>query len=106
MTSEIKISVVIATFNRKQLLARTLPTLLNQDLPPEAYELVVVDDGSTDGTAQLIRTFQPRCKMQILNQSNSGQAIACNKGFLAATGELVLLLDDDIVCPLICCANM
>src|SRR5437879_1321693 len=99
MRSEIKISVVIATFNRKQLLARTLPTLFNQDLPPEDYEVVVVDDGSTDGTAQLLHSFNPGCKLNILDQPNCGQAIACNKGFLAATGELVLLLDDDIVCP-------
>jgi len=50
-----KLSVVIATFNRRHSLERTVPALLAQDLAPEDYELIFVVDGSTDGTFELLR---------------------------------------------------
>ena len=94
-----KISVVMATYNRRALLARTLPAVLTQDFPPDQYEVVVVVDGSTDGTVQMLHTLEPECGFRILQQVNQGQAIAQNAGLQAASGELVLFLDDDIVCP-------
>lgn len=93
-----KISVVIPTYNRRDLLARTLPTVFNQDFSSDEYEVIVVVDGSTDGTAELLSTFKPACAFRILDQSNKGQAAAMNAGIRASRGEIILFLDDDVVC--------
>src|SRR5262245_56920645 len=92
------ISVVIPTYNRRTVLARTLPTVLAQDLPAEAYEVIVVVDGSTDGTADWLRGRTPQAAVRVLEQSNRGPGAARNAGIGAARGWLVLFLDDDILC--------
>ncbi len=92
-----QVSVIIATFNRREMLARTLPPLLAQDFPSDEYEVIVVVDGSTDGTTDLLRGFASHSNLRIIEQENRGQAAAINTGLRAATGELVLFLDDDIV---------
>jgi peptidoglycan/xylan/chitin deacetylase (PgdA/CDA1 family)/glycosyltransferase involved in cell wall biosynthesis len=97
--SSVKLSVVIATFNRRHVLERTLPTLLAQDLPSESYELIFVVDGSTDGTSEMLRRLEPKCALHVLEQSHRGPSAARNKGIHAARGDLVLFLDDDILCP-------
>ena len=93
-----KVSVVMATFNRCGMLARSLPRLFDQDLPAGEYEVVVVVDGSTDGTNELIGSFHPRCGFQVIKQPNRGQTAALNAGVRAASGTLVLFYDDDLVC--------
>ena len=94
----IKLSVVIPTFNRQRVLERTLPSLLAQDFPPENYEIIVVVDGSTDGTAQMLRELKPMCAFRVLDSPHRGPGAARNLGIRAAVGELVLFLDDDLVC--------
>jgi peptidoglycan/xylan/chitin deacetylase (PgdA/CDA1 family) len=94
----VKLSVVIATYNRRALLSRTLPTLFNQRFPPEEYEVVVADDGSSDGTAAWLRSLQTPCKLVVLEQPHGGQGAAHNAGLRAASGDLVLFLDDDLLC--------
>ena len=54
----IRISVIIPTYNRRHVLERTLPGVLAQDFPPQDYEVIVVMDGSTDGTAELLRELE------------------------------------------------
>lgn len=93
----VKISVIIPTFNRRHVLARTLPTLLEQDLPPEEYELIFVSDGSTDGTCEFLRSLKPRCSLRVFDAPHRGAGAARNVGICAAAGELVLLLDDDLI---------
>jgi glycosyltransferase involved in cell wall biosynthesis len=93
-----RISVVIATYNRRDLLTRTLPTVLMQDFPADEYEILVVVDGSTDGTIEMLRGLKPPTAFSILEQPNRGLAAARNAGLKAAGGELVLFLDDDILC--------
>lgn len=93
-----KISVVIPTYNRRTLLARTLPTVFAQNCSPGDYEIIVVVDGSTDGTTAMLLNLRPTCAFQVLEQPNQGQAVARNAGLKAARGELVLFLDDDLVC--------
>ena len=93
-----QVSVIIATYNRCKMLARTLPTLLAQDFPSDGYEVIVVIDGSTDSTTDLLRGFANHSNLRIIEQQNRGQAAAINAGLLAAKGELVLFLDDDILC--------
>jgi glycosyltransferase involved in cell wall biosynthesis len=94
----LKLSVVIPTYNRRDLIARTLPTVLGQDYPAGQYEVVVVVDGSTDGTADLLRSLRAPCSLRVLEQCNRGTAAARNAGIYASLGELVLILDDDIIC--------
>jgi peptidoglycan/xylan/chitin deacetylase (PgdA/CDA1 family)/GT2 family glycosyltransferase len=93
-----KISVVIPSYNRRELLAQVLPTVFDQDLPSEQREVVVVVDGSTDGTAEHLRGLDASCRFTVLEQPNRGPASARNAGVRAATGEIVLFLDDDIRC--------
>jgi peptidoglycan/xylan/chitin deacetylase (PgdA/CDA1 family) len=93
-----KISVIIPTFNRRDLLARTLPTVLAQDFPAEDYEAVVIVDGSTDGTVEFLRGLHAEARLRILEQGRRGPAAARNAGLEAAQGEWVLFLDDDILC--------
>ena len=94
-----KLSVVIATFNRRHSLERTVPALLAQDLAPEDYELIFVVDGSTDGTFELLRGQKPRCAMRVLESPHRGAGAARNAGIAAAAGDLVIFLDDDLICP-------
>jgi peptidoglycan/xylan/chitin deacetylase (PgdA/CDA1 family)/GT2 family glycosyltransferase len=94
-----RISVIIATYNRKLILARSLPTLLGQDIAVDDYEVLLVVDGSTDGTAEYLRGLKPQCRLRVLEQCHRGQAAAINVGLRAASGDIVLFLDDDILCP-------
>lgn len=93
-----QLSVVVATYNRRHLLAQTLPTLLNQDYPKSNYEIVLVVDGSVDGTADYARTLQAPCALEVVEQENRGPAAARNTGIGAASGEVVLFIDDDVRC--------
>jgi glycosyltransferase involved in cell wall biosynthesis/peptidoglycan/xylan/chitin deacetylase (PgdA/CDA1 family) len=92
-----EISVVIATFNRAGELARCLGALADQDVPAETYEVVVVDDGSTDGTLEVLRSNTALKQLRFETQSNRGQAAALNRGMDLATGEFCLFVDDDVV---------
>jgi peptidoglycan/xylan/chitin deacetylase (PgdA/CDA1 family)/GT2 family glycosyltransferase len=93
-----KISVVIPTHNRVGTLSRTLVTLFRQDLDSDQYEIVVVVDGSTDGTVAFLRGLKAPCALRLLEQPNRGLPGARNAGIKAARGELVLFIDDDILC--------
>lgn len=88
------ISVVVPTYRRPDLLVRCLDALDGQDLPRERFEVVVVDDGSGDATAQVLR--RPGVN-GLVQPVNAGPAAARNRGAGAATGQLLLFLDDDIV---------
>ncbi len=92
-----EISIVIATFNRRGLLARTLPRVLDQDLPPEQRETIVVVDGSTDGTERMLND-PVFAQVRAISQPNRGLAAARNAGLFAARGTVVLFLDDDLLC--------
>jgi len=95
----IKLSVVTATFNRRHVLERTVPALLAQDLPSQYYELVYVVDGSTDGTAEMLRALNPKNALRVVELPHRGPAAARNAGISTALGGLLLFLDDDIICP-------
>lgn len=86
-----KISVIIPTFNRAELLARALISVQKQTLP--ADEIIVVDDGSDDNTRALIENKFPN--VQYLYQSNKGVSAARNFGISQASGEWIAFLDSD-----------
>ncbi len=85
------ISVIIPTFNRAALLTQTLNSVLAQTRPPD--EIIVVDDGSTDDTADVVASYGPRVRYQY--QTNAYQAAARNKGQSLATGDYLAFLDSD-----------
>jgi peptidoglycan/xylan/chitin deacetylase (PgdA/CDA1 family)/glycosyltransferase involved in cell wall biosynthesis len=93
----VKISVVIATRDRRDTLLRTLPTVLDQTLDASEFEVIVVVDGSTDGTVAALASLDAS-NLRRLEQEHAGPAVARNAALAVATGELVLFLDDDIRC--------
>lgn len=94
--SSVKASVVIPTFNRRESLLSTLASLAGQFFPADQFEVIVVDDGSTDGTSEIERDRYP-FKLRILRQPNQGSAAARNAGALEARGRLLIFLDDDMI---------
>jgi len=85
------ISVVIPTFNRRQTIGRSIDSVLNQTLFPS--EIIVVDDGSTDGTSDYIQSNFP--SIRLLQQPNKGVSAARNKGIRCADANWIALLDSD-----------
>jgi glycosyltransferase involved in cell wall biosynthesis len=89
------ISVVIATRNRSTLLSQALAALSVQTCSPMEFEVVIVDDGSTDDTKTTALAATGICQLTYLKQECSGLASARNHGLFAARGSVVLFLDDD-----------
>ncbi len=96
MTTPYRVSVVIPTYQRCASVLRALEALARQTLPPCEYEVIVSIDGSSDGTRAAIERFPAPYRVQALWQPNRGRAAACNAGIRAASGEVVILLDDDM----------
>jgi glycosyltransferase involved in cell wall biosynthesis len=93
-----EISVVIPTYNRLDILARVLPTLLAQDIAPSEYELLVCDSNSNDGTAEhLAEVAAVHSNVRHLAGAYGGRSAARNAGIFAARGEIVLFNDADIL---------
>ena len=86
-----KVSIIIPTFNRSKKLVRALESVFEQAFTD--YEVVVVDDGSTDGTSEAISSFQER--VRYLYQENQGVSAARNRGIQEAQGEWIAFLDSD-----------
>src|SRR5262245_30450924 len=89
------ISVLIPTYNRAPLLRRSLESLVNQTLPPDDFEVVVVDDGSTDATSVVCEEFASRLRLHYYYMQKSGNPAAKNLGVFAAAGPLLFFFDDD-----------
>ncbi|UDL03325.1 glycosyltransferase family 2 protein [Marinobacter sp. CA1] len=87
-----RISVVIPTYNRAHNLTRAIQSVLAQTCPP--MEILVVDDGSTDGTEQLVQQ-QFGSRVRYLRQTNAGSAAARNRGIEHAGGDWIAFLDSD-----------
>lgn len=90
-----RIGVVIPTHERAELLERSLESLATQTLPSTAYEVVVVDDGSADGTADVCRRAAGSLPLRYLRIESSGISAAKNLGLFACKAPLVLFFDDD-----------
>lgn len=91
-----KVSIIITCFNKAGLVRAAIESALAQDY--QNLEIICVDDGSTDGSASVIREYQDR--LSLFRQANSGQGGAANTGYRACTGDWILFLDaDDILQP-------
>ena len=86
------ISVIVPAFNEERSLGQCLGSLLDQNY--EDYEVIVVDDGSTDKTLEIARSYEGT-KVKVIHQENEGKAGALNTGTGASMGSLVLTVDAD-----------
>jgi glycosyltransferase involved in cell wall biosynthesis len=92
------ITVLITTHNYGQFIEQAIDSVLSQDFPLDQVEVLVVDDGSTDDTAERVKKYGSRIEYFV--KPNGGQASALNFGFARARGEIVALLDaDDLFAP-------
>lgn len=93
-----KISVVVSTYKRAETLRETCARLAAQDLPSDAFEVIVVDDGSPDHTQDVVRELLRSLpvRLRYLRHDNAGPGYTQNRGIEAASAPLVLLIADDI----------
>jgi GT2 family glycosyltransferase len=98
MVSHSVISVVIATFNRCAVLKTTLDKLKQQSLPPENFEVIVMDDGSRDNTSAMIGSLASSMPyaLRYYRHENRGPGYTQNRGIREAKSDIVLLIADDI----------
>jgi GT2 family glycosyltransferase/peptidoglycan/xylan/chitin deacetylase (PgdA/CDA1 family) len=92
-----KLSVVIATHNRRELLRRCLGALVAQTVDPGEFEVIVAVDGSTDGTLEMLTRLQTPFSLKVIELRQAGAAGARNAGAEAARAAVCLFLDDDVI---------
>jgi len=93
------VSVQLPTYNRRATLEKCLQALFHQDYPHELMEIIVVDDGSTDGTDRYlveVARISP-IAMKYFRQNNEGSARARNRGIMSTDKDIILMTDDDVI---------
>jgi glycosyltransferase involved in cell wall biosynthesis len=102
MQDDVAISLIICTRNRCHALAACLEHVERLQVPPGGAEVIVVDNGSTDGTAEAVRRFAAaaKCQLCLVREPNAGLGRARNAGLARARGHIIAFTDDDCyVCP-------
>lgn len=98
MNADPQVTVLIDTYNSGHLIDRAIESALAQTYPASRIEILIVDDGSTDCTAEVVQRYADR--VRYIAKQNGGQASALNTGFRQAQGEIICLLDgDDVFYP-------
>lgn len=99
MTGDLRCSVVIPTYNRRVLLGHTLESLVRQTLPADRFEVLVVDDGSSDGTAEVVHGYRDRLNVRYFFQEDEGWRVARarNVGIAHARSEVTVMVDSGVV---------
>lgn len=93
-----RVSVIVPVFNREELIGRCLRSLLTQTMPAEGYEIIVVDDGSSDRSRFSVELFiakQDSLVRLISHDSNQGLPAALNTGIRRARGDMIVRVDSD-----------
>jgi glycosyltransferase involved in cell wall biosynthesis len=93
MSSSPLVSVIMAAYNMDRFLPFAVDSVLSQDWP--ALELIVIDDGSTDNTGEVLQAYRADHRVRVIRQRNAGQTVAKNVGLRAAGGEYVGFCDAD-----------
>lgn len=92
------LSVIIPTRNREKKLGRTLQALSLQSLPPDCFEVIVVNNQSNDGTVKIAQEYVRRfARWKLISETTMGAAAARNRGIEASQGQILVFLDDDVV---------
>lgn len=96
---DLSLTVIIPTYNRKDILRKCLNALFHHTYPPSDYEIIVIDDGSTDGTEELVKSLlnDPPCMLRYFKQKHKGPASTRNLGVKNASAGIVLFIGDDII---------
>jgi exopolysaccharide biosynthesis polyprenyl glycosylphosphotransferase len=98
LEKQTQISVIIPTYNNADILPACLEALLAQEYPHDKYEIIVVDDGSTDHTSEVVSQFTDSIPVvRYFHQANQGPAAARNNGAKHAAGDIIMFTDDDCV---------
>ncbi len=92
-----QVSVIIPTYNRAELLGQSLQSLTVQSFPHRCFEVIVVDDGSTDGTDEMCRRWASELPLRYFRIRHAGNAAAKNIGIFTAAGPVLFFFDDDDV---------
>ncbi|MEW6606869.1 MAG: glycosyltransferase [bacterium] len=92
-----EVSVIIPTYNKKERLRLALTSFINQSYPRKEFEVVLIDDGSTDGTEDMVSSLILPYKINYLRQQNQGRSVARNLGITYAKGEIIIFTDDDLI---------
>ncbi len=91
-----KISIIIPAYNIVGFIGRSIECALAQDVPKELLEVIVVDDGSTDGTGDVADEYHKKdSRVRVIHKSNGGVSAARNDGVKAATGDFIFFFDGD-----------
>jgi glycosyltransferase involved in cell wall biosynthesis len=93
------VSVVISTYNRLELLQELLDALAKQTLPAERFEVIIVDDGSKVPVAPVLERRHDPYALTVVSQANAGAAAARHAGIVKASGDIVVVTDDDMLVP-------
>jgi len=89
-----EISVIIPTFNREKYIGRCMRSLLTQSIGTDNFEIIIIDDGSTDDTQKILNAFKEDIKI-LENKKNLGLPASLNKGIKACTGKYIVRVDSD-----------
>jgi glycosyltransferase involved in cell wall biosynthesis/peptidoglycan/xylan/chitin deacetylase (PgdA/CDA1 family) len=92
-----ELTIVIASHNRYELLRRCLDSLARQTQTPASFEVIVADDGSSDGTADMVERLDAPFGLRVLRLRKSGKSAAVNAAIHASTARVCLFLDDDVI---------
>src|ERR1700675_1507726 len=87
------LTVLVDTYNHERFIEEAIVSVLEQNFPATETEILVVDDGSTDRTPEIVKKFEPR--VRLLRKENGGQASAFNAGIPECKGEIIAFLDGD-----------
>ncbi len=91
-----KLSIVIPLYNKEKYIDRCVKSLLNQDLIPNEYEIIIIDDGSTDSSCSIAQVFAKKNKnVHLFSQENKGLSATRNRGLEIAKGDYIYFLDAD-----------
>ncbi len=92
----VRYSIIIPLFNCESYISKCLDSLINQDFPKNNYEIIVVNDGSTDGSKKIVEEIKKRNdNIVIINKKNGGLSSARNAGLSVAKGEYIIFIDAD-----------
>ena len=99
MKPKFDISIIIPTFNRSRLLGYSLDSIVKQDFPVSRFEVIVSDDGSSDNTKRVVRSYRKRINIKYVFQEDKGYrpASARNNGIRIAEGNLCLFIDSGMI---------
>lgn len=97
--SEIKVSVIVPTYNRSRLLSFTLDSLVRQEMEKNEFEVIVSDDGSSDDTKEVLKKYESLVDIKYVYQRDLGYRVASarNNAILLSTGEICLFIDSGIL---------